>query len=96
MSPIRLAILAGLFYIGWRLLRGMDSKNRSAPDKKGTDRAESESDSSVRDVLVEDPVCHSLVPRHQAVRLKQDGKMYYFCSERCCDEFTEKIQRRDA
>jgi len=95
MSPIRLAILALLFYIGWRLLRGMGLENRPSKDRKDGPRTYSNQGEEVRDVLMEDPVCHSLVPRNQAVRLKHDGRIYYFCSEKCCDEFTEKIQRRD-
>ncbi len=96
MSPIRMAILALLFYIGWRLLRGMDAKNRTdAHDPDAPRSYTEEKETQVRDVLMEDPVCHSLVPRNQAIRFKHRGRIYYFCSEKCCDEFTEKIQRRD-
>jgi YHS domain-containing protein len=28
------------------------------------------------------------VPKRQAVRLRKDGVTYYFCSEKCCDQFT--------
>lgn len=44
----------------------------------------------MKDVLVEDPVCHTLIPKGQAIRLRQKGKTYYFCSEECCDTFTRE------
>jgi len=80
MTPLRLLILAVLFYIGWRLLR-----KSFAQKPAGTTRQDN--DSQVQGVLVEDPVCHVLVPKHQALRLRRDGITYYFCSERCCDQF---------
>ncbi len=85
MSPVRLFILAVLFYIAWRLFNG--SKNRKP--KSRHDQSES---SKVKDVLMEDPVCHTLVPKGQAIRLRHNGKTYYFCSEKCCDTFTRESE----
>jgi YHS domain-containing protein len=85
MSPIRLVILALLFYIGYRLISGM-SKNKSADKPKHTPSDENASP-QVSDVLVEDPVCHTLVPQGQAVRLQHKNQLYYFCSEACCSQF---------
>lgn len=81
MTPLRLFILAVLLYIGWRLLR-----RRSR--RKIDDVVRPEQDNESQDILVEDPVCHTLIPKKQAVRLRTDGKTYYFCSENCCDLFT--------
>ena len=83
MNPARLFILAVLFYIAWRLFLGSKKKKpeysrRQAPS------------SEVKDVLMEDPVCHTLVPKEQAIRLRHKGKTYYFCSEKCCDTFTRE------
>jgi len=39
---------------------------------------------------MEDPVCHTLVPKGQAIRLRHKGKTYYFCSEKCCDTFARE------
>jgi len=33
--------------------------------------------------LVEDPQCHAYVPVSQAVQMEIDGKMVYFCSQKC-------------
>jgi len=86
MTPLRIIILAGLLYIGYRLLKSMlleQVEKKTSKDKKET---------KVQDSLVEDPVCHTLVPKKQAVRLRKDGKTYYFCSEKCCDTFTEQSE----
>lgn len=84
MAPIRILILAVLIYIGYRLLRnsfstkeGPDPSEKSAPGPSD----------QLTDVLVEDPVCGTLVPREQAVKLEHDGETFYFCSQKCCDEF---------
>lgn len=89
MFIIRLVVLAVLVYIGWLLLRGIISgsgKKRDTAGKSGTGPPRSQ------DVLIEDPVCHTLVPKHQAVRLRREGKTYYFCSEECCDKFSESAR----
>jgi YHS domain-containing protein len=86
MTPLRLLILAVLFYIGWRLLR-----RSFAPKQDDTNKQDNESE--LEDVLVEDPVCHVLVPKHQALRLRRDGVTYYFCSEQCCDQFAGKPEK---
>lgn len=82
MSPVRLVILAVLLYIAWRLIRNL-LKGRP-PGQAGRQSQSAE----VRDKLVEDPVCHTLIPKGQAIRLRRKGTTYYFCSEKCCDTFT--------
>ncbi len=88
MSPQRLLILAVLLYIAWRLIRNLVREKIEVEAEKR--QREKQAGAPVEDVLEEDPVCHTLVPRHQAIRLRQDGKTYYFCSEKCCDIFTGK------
>lgn len=88
MSPQRLLILAVLLYIAWRLIRNLIREKIETEAEK---RQKKETDgSTVQDVLVEDPICHTLIPKNQAIRLRQDGKDYYFCSDKCCDKFTGK------
>ena len=82
MMVVRLVALGVLAYVAWLLLRGL--LGQAGVDRSGAGK---EKDPKVHDVLVEDPVCHTLVPKNQAIRLRQDGKTYYFCSEACCDKF---------
>jgi YHS domain-containing protein len=86
MNPLRLAILAILIYVGYRLIVGSFRK------KKKTRAAKSAAGEAtpVSDILVEDPVCRILVPKGQAIHLQHNGKMVYFCSEECCNTFVEK------
>jgi YHS domain-containing protein len=78
---VRLVVLAVLFYVGYRLLTGIGKKKS---EKKQPENIVSE---QVEDVLVEDPVCHTLVPKGQAIRLQHDDQLYFFCSEACCSRF---------
>ncbi len=83
MSPTRLVIIAILIYIGYLLFRG----GRKKETKR---KVESNGPATVADVLVEDPVCHSLVPKQQSIHLQHHDEMIYFCSEECCQKFIEE------
>ena len=39
------------------------------------------------DVLVQDPVCQTFIPRQEALKLTQNGQEYFFCSEGCLKRF---------
>lgn len=77
MSPLRIVILAILFYLLYRLLTG--GKKKSPSNYRGSLPAQ--------DVLVEDPVCHTYIPKKQAVSVKKDGAEHFFCSNECLDKF---------
>lgn len=81
MHPLKLVVLAILFYIGYRLLL------RIIRNKSATKQSEEKPSPQVSDLLVEDPVCHTLVPQGQAIRLQHENQIYYFCSEACCSRF---------
>lgn len=84
MSPLRILIIAALLYIGYRLITGGRKKDSGSKDGK-TEQV----NGPVEDVLVEDPVCHALVPKRQAIHLNHEGGMVYFCSEQCCKKFVD-------
>ena len=93
MGPQRLLLLAGLGWIAWILLRNLiREKITSELRRQRQERRKKETE--VEDVLEEDPICRTLIPRHQAVRLRHDGKTYYFCSETCCDMFISQQEGR--
>lgn len=83
---LRFVILAILVFIAYRLLIG-GLKGWRGVEKKAVPPI---SDTKVSDVLVEDPVCHTLVPRQQAIRLQHKGEIIYFCSEKCCNIFIQQ------
>jgi YHS domain-containing protein len=39
------------------------------------------------DVLVQDPVCQTFIPRKEALKAEKGGKVYFFCSEGCLKRF---------
>jgi YHS domain-containing protein len=85
VTPLRLIIIGILLYILYRLLIG-PGKKRGYFKKKGPASPEG----AVQDVLVEDPVCHTYIPKEQAVQLHHDKKMFYFCSDKCCEMFLKQ------
>lgn len=86
---LRFVILAILVYIAYRLLIGGLRGRREVGGK-----AEPPNDPKVSDVLVEDPVCHTLVPRQQAIHLQHKGEIIYFCSEKCCNIFIQQGEEK--
>ena len=87
MGPLRILILAVLVYIGYRLLRNAFVTKDDSEQPAGRSPGPNE---RLTDVLVEDPVCKTLVPREQAVTLQKNGEMHYFCSQECCDAYASE------
>lgn len=76
MHPIRLLILAILFYLIYRILFG-GKKNKPTLNPELKD-----------DTLEQDPVCHTYIPRQQAVvHTDSNGTNHFFCSTQCRDRF---------
>jgi YHS domain-containing protein len=91
MGVIRFVVLVVLGALAWLILRSMIGRERKeVRSREESGSGKEQQDPKVQDVLVEDPVCHTLVPKNQAIRLRKDGTTYYFCSEACCDKFTGK------
>jgi YHS domain-containing protein len=85
VTPLRLVIIGLLLYILYRLLKGSRRKGMSGRKHGGV-----KAGGAVQDVLVEDPVCHTLIPKGQAIQLHHDKQMYYFCSDKCCRMFLKE------
>jgi len=81
LSPVRILILLALFYILFKLLinAGKGENTEATPAGKPLEPP--------RDVLKEDPVCHTLIPARQAITLKNNGNTLYFCSSDCRSKF---------
>ncbi|MEJ2691001.1 MAG: TRASH domain protein [Deltaproteobacteria bacterium] len=83
MGPFRLAILIFLLYLLYRLVTG----GRQRPDKRT--KLRQKSNQPTHDVLVEDPVCHTYIPKGQAVTWRKNSVTYHFCSQTCKDKYKE-------
>ncbi|MGL1930951.1 MAG: hypothetical protein OCC45_04220 [Desulfotalea sp.] len=86
MALLRLFLLAALIYLLIYLVRSI-FKAKVVKIDEGSQETE-----EVEDILVEDPTCHKLVPKKQAIRLRKAGKTVYFCSEECCDAYDKKME----
>ena len=94
MGPLRILILAVLFYLGYRLIKANFSKS---DDKKKDDKQDEKTrqGGAITDVLIEDPICHKLVPKQQAYTLEADDGPHYFCSKECGAKFAAEQQKSD-
>jgi YHS domain-containing protein len=54
-----------------------------ASDQQGTESAHK----STKKTTEKDSVCGMTVKKDKALKLKHDGKNYYFCSQKCEDTF---------
>ncbi len=79
MNPLRILIIFLLFYLLFRLLIGKS--------KKGPAKSSGGASLPTQDVLVEDPICKVCVPKKQALTLKDNDKIIYFCSTECREKF---------
>jgi YHS domain-containing protein len=43
--------------------------------------------SSADKEMVQDPHCHTYIPKETALRATFDEEVYYFCSQECLDEY---------
>ena len=77
MNPLRILILIILFYILFRLLIGGKKKSVNSQN----------SQAQPHDVLVEDPICKTCIPKKQAIILSENGETIYFCSTDCRKKF---------
>ncbi len=52
-----------------------------------------DAESTEPDVLVQDPMCQTFIPRKEALTMEKDGKVYFFCSEGCLKRFQRGSNR---
>jgi YHS domain-containing protein len=89
VTPTRIAIIAILVYILYRLLVGPRKKaDDSVPHGYRGNRG-----GPIDDVLVKDPVCNTYIPQRQAVALVHEQQTYYFCSDTCRKTFLAEKEK---
>lgn len=77
---IRLVGFAAIIVIIFLVVRAMIN---SSPEEKETEDLSST-------VMVQDPNCQTYVPKTEAVRKEIREKEYFFCSEKCAEEYEQK------
>lgn len=74
-----LALLVVLYFLLRQAVRGFKNRNL---DGRGM--------SLDQDQMIEDPVCHTFVPRRIAVVERIGGQTYCFCSRQCAVTFQNR------
>jgi YHS domain-containing protein len=79
----RILLIIGLFVILYFLLRrafrGFKNQDLDYRERSGD-----------QDQMIEDPVCHTFVPRKIAFVEKVGGQTYCFCSKECAATFQKR------
>ena len=76
----RLLLILGLGYVVYRLVQKWLHPGAGPRPGPGPERDQPE-------LLVQDPVCKTFIPRKEALKVQKDGKDYFFCSEGCLKRF---------
>jgi len=76
-------LLSVLYFLLKQMFHGFRNPNRDIRGKStdGADRQEE------LDEMIEDPVCHTFVPKRIAVIEQMGGREYGFCSKECAVTF---------
>ena len=82
---MRLLILLGLLYLGYRFLKSWMLKE--SPARKPVFEKKT---SEIDDVMVKDPYCGVYFAKKDGVHLSVNGENFYFCSEECKHKFLDK------
>lgn len=81
---IKLLLFALVFYIGYTLfsafMRSLSAPRPQTPPEKTRDG----------ETMERDPQCGTYVPRGDAVSTSIRGTTYYFCSNKCRDDYLAK------
>lgn len=86
MGLLRILFFIALLYVLYRLVTSPRKiKNQEAASEPG-----GRPNLPPQDILIEDPICHTYVPKQQAFVLEQGEKILYFCSKDCRNAFITK------
>ena len=81
---MRFIIYTFILYLAYKFLKGLfGAKEASYEDVPSQKRQATNGDD-----LVEDPYCHTYVPMSNAYKKAENGKIIYFCSKKCLDEYS--------
>lgn len=76
-------LLIVLYFLLRQMFRGFNSPTR---DGRSISAGGAERDEE-QDQMIEDPVCHTFVPKRIAVIEEMGGRTYCFCSKKCAVTF---------
>ena len=80
---LAIILLIVLYFLLRQMFRGLTSPNT---DGQGLSTGNAQRDEE-QDQMIEDPVCHTFVPKRIAVIEERGGRKYWFCSKACAVTF---------
>jgi len=83
---VRLILFSALFLILYYVIKGF-LKGLKLRKVLKTGSKQTSKQPPITDELVQDPVCGVYCPKRDALSLNWQGKTYYFCSDKCRQEF---------
>jgi YHS domain-containing protein len=93
---IRIILLGVAVWFLYRVIKNWSHNKQQGP-LPGRDQPRTPAPpGEVLDIMVQDPNCGTYLPRGQAIRVRMDGQDYYFCSQKCREEFRRKKNKQGA
>ncbi|MBW1719799.1 MAG: YHS domain-containing protein [Deltaproteobacteria bacterium] len=86
---VRFILFSAFFLILYYVIKGFLKSLKSRKVLK-TGSKQAGKQPPIIDVLVQDPVCGVYCPKKDALTLNWQGKTYYFCSDKCRNEFRDQ------
>jgi len=56
-------------------------------------KGKNSSSSGIVEKMEKDPVCGTYVPEKTSLKLKSEGEIFHFCSEKCRDEYIAILKK---
>lgn len=87
---LRLIIAIIVFYLVYRLTRMLFLPGNKTVNPISKEQREN---LTAGEELVEDPYCHTYIPISNACIWRQNGKIHYFCSRNCMENYQNASQQ---
>lgn len=85
---MRFLFLCLLVYLGYRVLKGL-----LAPGQSASKRDMADPSVPVDDVMVKDPFCQTYIPKRDSIKEVVNGKVCFFCSKECRDNYVKTADK---
>jgi len=92
LNLIRVLIIVGLFYLIYRVLKGLINPAPLNRFKEVRPDLETENEADPEE-LIRDPNCGIYLPQKQGIAAFVGGKVLYFCSEECKQQYIENRKK---
>ncbi|MBW1708557.1 MAG: hypothetical protein JRG97_05935 [Deltaproteobacteria bacterium] len=93
MTYLRWLIIIVLFYLIYRVLKGLIMPRQPFEEEAARPRLNENKNNEDAEDLIQDPNCGVYIPKRDAIPAAINGKTHYFCSQECREKYT-KVQNQ--